>query len=547
MHTPAPEAAPRRVMSAVVAAIVAVMGFALLVACTGQRPDDGPVAAWNGGQLQRAEYLSWIAWQGLAESEDAIRKLALIKSMAEAGRERGLVESPQVQLAAEAARHRILMPALDDYLDTQVDIPDEEIEQWRTAHPEAFQQPRKLLLRGIYKQLPDDEAGRQAVHQHMLALRSRVVEGADLQRLAVEESDSQSRFRNGSIGFVDPASLPPAVREAVEGLDVGEVSELIELPEGLAFYACEDIKPASRPDADEVRGKLRQNLYRQKRADLNREIKQRLTPRVRVTPEEDPVLTVGDYSLPREWITPLIRQRIEDRDPNELTPRQKRRLLTEWGFRVAMSDHAESIGLDESEPYATALRWRLDQALATEELRHRVDEKLTEPGESELRALFEQRRQRLSVPPSFRVAAIQFAGADEGSSAEAIERAQNVLARIDAGELDFSQAAREFSKHHSARDDGNLGWLTQQQIGSLDVRLIKPVRQLSPGENTGLMRVHSGLWAVKLLEQRDATPMGFEQAREQLAESLAERQIQRAQEEVREQRLEAMQLKILAN
>ncbi|WP_376691345.1 peptidylprolyl isomerase [Wenzhouxiangella sp. EGI_FJ10409] len=522
----------------------AAAAASLLFACANAPSNSQAVAVWDGGRLERDDYEAWIAWQQLAPSSESVRELALIESMADSARARGKADSPEVQLAAEAARQKILLPALRKHLDAQVAITDDDIEALQAVHPDAFVQPRKLFLRGIYKRLSDNEAERNDVRQQMQDLRAQVLDGADLKELAARESESQSRYRQGSIGFVDPDVLPPAVREGVKDLEVGDTSPLIEHGNGLAFYACERIRPAVHPEEDEVRHRLRQNLFRQRKAALTRELTEKLETRVEVTASQDRALTVGDYTLPAGWIEALISKRRPERNPEDLNTQQRQQLLREWGLRIAMADHAESLGLARSEPHATALRWRHRQALATNELRHRVDARLHAPSEEELRRLFDQRKHRLRNPPAYRVAAIQFADAEGLRTAATVERARDTVARIHAGQMDFTRAARAFSIHASAKRGGVLGWLTPQQLGSLGVRLVKPVRQLAPGEDTGLLRLQSGLWAVKLLDQREATPMTFEQAREQLGETLRQSQIERLQASVRERHLEELNLRI---
>jgi len=527
--------------------LLALSLTAALLACSEPPPSSEIIARWDGGQLDEEIYNDWIGWQGEQASIETVRNLAIIESMAEAARQRGAVGSPEVELAAEALRQRILLPALDNHLDAQVSISDDEIEQLRATYPEAFRQPEKRFLRGIYKRLPEDEAGRNAVVQRMQDLRTQVLRGDDLKALASSESESQNRFRDGSLGFVDPAALPTPVREAVEDLGIGEVSALIEHAGGLAFYACERIRPPSQPSEEEVRQKFRSNLFRQRRAELNQQLMTALGAQVNVAPERDPMLIVDDYRLPQGWMNPLIRQRLPDRNPQDLNERQRWRLLREWGQRVAMADHAENLGLDQSEPHVTALRWRHTEALATNELRHRVDAQLQPPSEDQLRELFEQRKSGLRNPPAYRVAAIQFATADDLGDSAMIEHIHDVVDRIRSGQLDFDQAAREFSVHASAGNGGLLGWLTAPQLGSIEVRLLQPLRQLAAGEDSGLLRLESGLWMVKLLEQREATAMSFEQAREQMVEVHRQTRIETLQAAVRNRHLAEMNLEIVEN
>lgn len=521
------------------------MGLAAAVlACGESQTPAEAVAVWDGGQLDRATYENWIELQGVEPSDETVRNLAIIRSLAQAARQRGVTGTPQVELAIEAARHRILLPALDRHLDSSVEIADEAIEALVHENPDAFQRPRKLFLRGIYKRLPDDEQARDALHAHMETLRARVVEGADLASLAANESESQNRFRDGSLGYIDPHALPPGVRERVEPLRVGDISPVFEHGGGLAFYACERVQPASRPGPDKLRHHLRQNLFRQRRAELGRQLTADLSPRIEVAVNADPVLTVDDYALPAGWLDALIGQRLPDADPEGLDTRQKERLLHSWGQRVARANHAESLELADTWPHAAALGWRRDEALATAELRHRVDQRLEEPGDAELRRMFEQRRDRLRHPEAYHLAAIQFTSSRTSISAAVLERARRVISSIDNGDRDFASAAREFSLHASADRGGELGWRTRQQLGAIDVGLLRPVRQLSPGDHTGLLRLQSGLWLVKLLAQREPRPMTFEQARDQLAKTARQQQIERLEVQVREQHQAEIRLEL---
>ena len=221
------------------------------------------------------------------------------------------------------------------------------------------------------------------------------------------------------------------------------------------------------------------------------------------------------------------------------------RLLREWGLRVAMADHAEGLDLVGAGELAEARHWSLMDALAVAELRFRVDARMRPPAESELRALYEQRRDRMRNPPESRVAAIQFADAAGRDDSKIVGRARDAVAQIRNGTLEFSRAARDFSVHRSANNGGLLGWVTSRDLGGLEMSLLKPVRVLSPGEDSGLLRTPSGLWLVKLLERRPATPMTFEQAREKLEGVFEREQIERLESEVRDQQLADMDLRIM--
>lgn len=517
--------------------------LALLVGC---RPEAGPeaeaererapmlVASWDGGRLTQTEYEDWLALQGVEPDDEYAARLAVLMSLADAAEARGADRETEVQLAVEAARHQILLPMLDGALDREVEISDEEIEALRLDRPGAFVRPRRVKMSGLFKRLPLAEAERIALAEQMHHWRDEVIAGRALGPLAAAESDSQSRFRDGVVGWVELDELPAAIRTAVEGLNEGEISAVTEHAGGLAFYRVDEIRERVEPSAEEVRFKLRQNLFRQRRAEIGRVLNASLADSITVDPSGDPVVRVGQYLLPRSSVEALAELRIPDRAPETLNGPQRLRLLREWAQRVALADEAERRGLHRDPEAAAALRWVMPNALAAHELRHRVDGRLAEPGESELRALFDAHSARLRAPEGLQLAVIRFADQPD-PPAERLTEAQRVVRAVQGGELSFEQAAREYSLHPSAVRGGLLPWLSRAEVGALDLRLLAPLRALEPGEDTGLIRSDAGLWFARLVDRRPARPLTFEEARERLVEIHRQERIRRFEQDVQDE------------
>jgi len=125
-----------------------------------------------------------------------------------------------------------------------------------------------------------------------------------------------------------------------------------------------------------------------------------------------------------------------------------------------------------------------------------------------------------------------------------MQRVEQAVAGLRAGTLAIEEVTRAFARADAERPGGELDWITLQQVGSLDVGLVAPLRQLEPGESTPLLRLASGLWWVRLIGQQAATPMRFEQARKSLAELARQQQIRRLEAEIRAQHLERIDLQI---
>lgn len=527
--------------------VAAACWLMLLPGAPGAAESAPAVAVWNHGQLLEEDYRTWLAWQQLEPSVDAARRLAIIVSLAESARERGAVTTPEVQLELERMRHAMLLPALKKHIDAQVVIDDSELAALVETYPEAFHRPRKLMLRTIFKTLPDDENARTALRERIQALRDSVAAGADIRALAEAESESQSRYREGSVGFVDPEALPAAVGDAVRSLEPGQLSALVEHAGGIAFYQCERVSPEHRPDAREQASKFRLNLFQQRSATRNRALLEQLDSGIRVSPSEDPVLRVGDRSLPARWMDALIRLRLPDRDPNSLSIPQRHRLLHEWGRKTAMADHAESLGLGGTKPEFDRIQtWMLQHALAADELRHRVDRQLTPSSDEELQLLYAQRKDRLRNPPRYRIAAVRFSDS-ENIDPDLIQRAEQAVAGLRAGTLAIDEVAQDFARAGAERPGGVLDWMTAQQVGALDVGLVAPLRTLDPGQSTPLLRFASGLWWVKLLEEQAAAPMRFDEARDSMAKLARQQQIRRLEAEIQTQHLERIELQIIGH
>ncbi|HFE37749.1 MAG TPA: molecular chaperone SurA [Gammaproteobacteria bacterium] len=79
-----------------------------------------------------------------------------------------------------------------------------------------------------------------------------------------------------------------------------------------------------------------------------------------------------------------------------------------------------------------------------------------------------------------------------------LQRAQKILARLDAGE-EFQQVAISASDGQKALEGGELGWRKAGQLPTLFATL---VTHMSPGEHSGLIRSSSGFHIIRLNAKR---------------------------------------------
>lgn len=506
--------------------------------------DSTVIATWNGGRLERADHDSWRTFHQLEESPDAIRERVFVDSLAALARERGVEQERSFQLELEMLRQQVLIPVLRQRVESAVTVSDEELEILRRSRPEAFSRPRKLRLRNIYKSLGSDP---EKIRARMRKIHGQLLAGADFKELAGLESESQSRFREGRLGFLAPEDLPPKIAAAVRDLTPGQISDLVEHDDGLTIFLCEDVREAKVPTADEVRDKLRKNLLRQRsreawtgfQAELLKAAAPRIDPASTTT-----VLTMEGYQLRAEAMVELLALRLPDKELSDLTPAQRQRLLRTWASGVLAVRRAVELGLDRDPELASALRWRHLGALAHRELVRRVDERLRAPSDDELRRHFTANTKRYREPATCDLAVIHFGGKSDADQRQRVQEANDVARRLAAGKLTFEEAARRHSTHPSAATGGAIGWRNRVQIAAWGPVVSNALRQLEPGQQSGLLNLESGLWIFELRGQRDERLLSFEEVEDQVRQQVRNQQIRELESAVREERLKELELEI---
>jgi len=531
----------------------------------GDPDDDSPVlATWTGGQVTRDELASW---QGVEDtgpsadqepdevaagdappgselasvdaSEEAIRELAFWKILARAAEEAHLDETPRVRLAIEATRQSVLVRALRNEIVSGVTVSDDEVEALRRQNPNAFHRPRKLKLRNIYKRYSGaNEAS--TVRQRMEEIRRELEAGASFAELAERESDSQSAPRGGSLGWVDPDQLPPAVSAAVASLSPGEISPPVDQGHGVSLFLCEEVRAAHAPSPDEVRAKIRTQLerihQRQAWSDVEKSLLDAAAPTLDPDASET-VLSLPGYRLSAGDFSALVALRSAG-IPGTLNAAQKRNLLETWAQHVVEVQRAVDLGLDRRPEIARTLRWKRLEAVARAELARRLHDELPEPSEKELRADYESHRKRYTEPPAYDLRAIFFGKPDGDAGPALLEQATAVARQVASGELSFGAAARRYSKLPSADAGGDVGWTTKRQVALWGPAVSGAIGALRPGQATGLLHRDSGLWMYALEGTRDARRRPFEEVEPEIHKAWAERRFPDLAATIRRRELE---------
>ena len=142
---------------------------------------------------------------------------------------------------------------------TKIQLTEEEAREYYRSHTKEFEKPATITIRDIFISVPTTTQGGQPV-MNVVAddeakkkigdIRARAVKGEDYTKLVAEVSESPSKANGGLIGPINIAELSPQVRDLLEKMKAGEVSEPIRTPTGYQLIKLET-RTAPTPEAFE--------------------------------------------------------------------------------------------------------------------------------------------------------------------------------------------------------------------------------------------------------------------------------------------------------
>jgi parvulin-like peptidyl-prolyl isomerase len=147
-------------------------------------------------------------------------------------------------------------------------LTEQELHQYYDAHPGEFVKPATVTLRELLVAVPvaDPKAGPQlfatstdqAAREKIEALRVRAAGGESFEKLVAEASESASKSNGGLIGPINVSELATGIRDAVEKMQPGDITQPIRSTRGYQLFQLET-RTADEPQPfDDVRDHIAQ-------------------------------------------------------------------------------------------------------------------------------------------------------------------------------------------------------------------------------------------------------------------------------------------------
>lgn len=153
-------------------------------------------------------------------------------------------------------------------------VTDEEVKQYFEANRDMFDQAEEVRASHI---LVSTKAEADDILKQLKG-------GADFAKLAKEKStDPGSKNAGGDLGFFGWGAMVPEFEEAAFSLKVGELSGPIKTDFGYHIIKVTDHKEAKAATLEEKKAEIREQLIRQKVAELSAEFLEELKSKAQIT------------------------------------------------------------------------------------------------------------------------------------------------------------------------------------------------------------------------------------------------------------------------
>lgn len=181
-----------------------------------------------------------------------------------------------------ALRTKLEQDSLLKQLETQVkDISPPkraEVRRYYEQHPDKFTTPEELRVSLILlKVAPSSPASAwRAAFAEGKRLLKRIRAGEDFARLAYIHSGHPSAKDGGDLGFVHDGMLAQQADDVLDGLAEGEISEPVQLLQGIAIFRLNERKPPALNDFAKVEERVKSLLVRERAEQAWQALRQEL-------------------------------------------------------------------------------------------------------------------------------------------------------------------------------------------------------------------------------------------------------------------------------
>jgi parvulin-like peptidyl-prolyl isomerase len=445
----------------------------------------------------------------------------------------------------------------------------QEARQQYDTHPEQYFDPEKLRLQHIFLRAEEAEFGpqqRAEVRARLEEVRQQLLAGADFTAMARQYSESGTAQSGGWMVLKRGAPAAPAFVEVAWELEINEISEVVDTPNGFHVMTPRERFPALERDYESVKEFARKRALTEKRKQVESDYVASVGPRYNLVKayhhlsnpmvEADEVLISCDgFTLTMDELIKLLPPTYLNHLYNHYFPKVFE-YLDETALNRLLLLEAEETGLKQRPDVVRRLERITDDVKTEVALEQRLQDRVYAVPEDAMREYFQQNEQRYLTLREFDLSVILL---PEGENLwQTLKLGEELAERIRGGE-DFAELARQYSIHYTAANGGsivgtNVHVLARRLQSTAKFRRV--LSELEPGEVAPAMIaecydpdllqfMNTGVLVFRLDGSTTPEQQSFEDAELLVRANYLRRNYSEILEEVRAELLESLDIEIL--
>jgi len=143
----------------------------------------------------------------------------------------------------------------------RISVNDGEAKAYFEAHKAEFTTPATMMLREILITVPANKLGfnvgqDEAAKAKADALHARLKAGENFEKAVADASEAASKANGGLIGPISLSDIVPQLRQILEPLKAGDITEVLRTQAGYQIYKVDTLSPAKELSWEQAREEI---------------------------------------------------------------------------------------------------------------------------------------------------------------------------------------------------------------------------------------------------------------------------------------------------
>jgi parvulin-like peptidyl-prolyl isomerase len=148
-------------------------------------------------------------------------------------------------------------------IDYKISLTDTELVNYYKENKEEFTQPAEVKLKGIF--LSGENRDEKELERISQEITEKLKQGIDFSELASQFSEGPEKEKGGDLGFFKKGELNKIFENEVFKLNPGEITPWLKTQQGWYIFKVEEKKEAQLSSFEEVKDKIREKIFLQKK------------------------------------------------------------------------------------------------------------------------------------------------------------------------------------------------------------------------------------------------------------------------------------------